>query len=219
MTSCEQAALVQARPPQSSAPGTQAQSRAEDDQQALAAGAGPGGAPVMQPPPEWRPTVSTDDTVQATHVDAALAKASCARLGYFEDRWTEQLIRNTRPMPRAPLIHRGYYSRVKAMRAGLLQFLDLCPAGGGCPQARRARSSRAPGRLGASTGLLRARRAQLHAPGGTHWHHDAQPADEVSCSMLASPAVAVSSVKFLSLALAVSDAAVNKQALQPGTTP
>lgn len=70
--------------------------------------------------------------MQATHVDAALAKSSRARLGYFEDRWTEQLIRNTRPVPRSPLIHRGYYSRVKAMRTGMERFLELCPAGGGC---------------------------------------------------------------------------------------
>lgn len=73
----------------------------------------------------------TDDAVQVTHVDAALAKISCARLGYFEDRWTELLIRNTRPYPRSPLIHRGYYSRVSAMRRAVTRFLDRCPPGGG----------------------------------------------------------------------------------------
>lgn len=86
----------------------------------------------MLPPPEWRPPVPSDDAVQVTHVDAALAKASCARLGYFEDRWTEQLIRGSRPASRSPLIHRGYYSRVKAMRGGLERFLERCPKGGGC---------------------------------------------------------------------------------------
>jgi O-methyltransferase involved in polyketide biosynthesis len=61
-----------------------------------------------------------------------MAKASCARLGYFEDKYMEQLIRNNRPAPRSPLIHRGYYSRVKAMRTGLERFLERCPAGAGC---------------------------------------------------------------------------------------
>jgi len=82
----------------------------------------------MQPPSEvFRPAGPTDDAVQVTHVDAALAKASCAQLGYFEDRWTELLIRNTRPTPRSPLIHRGYYSRVCAIRHRVLRFLELCP--------------------------------------------------------------------------------------------
>jgi len=87
----------------------------------------------MQPPGEgWRASsVPTDDAVQVTHVDAALAKASCAQLGYFEDRWTEQLIRNTRPTPRSPLIHRGYYSRVMAIRNRVTRFLQLCPRGRG----------------------------------------------------------------------------------------
>mmetsp|Transcript_97083 Transcript_97083/g.153069 ORF Transcript_97083/g.153069 Transcript_97083/m.153069 type:complete len:381 (-) Transcript_97083:54-1196(-) len=72
----------------------------------------------------------TDEQVQVTHVDAAMAKISCARLGYFEDRWTELLIRNTRPHPRGPLIHRGYYSRVSAMRQTVVRFLERCPPGG-----------------------------------------------------------------------------------------
>lgn len=86
----------------------------------------------MQPPSEvWRPPVPSDDAVQCTHVDAALAKISCAQLGYFEDRWTEQLIRNVRPQSRSPLIHRGYYSRVAAIRNGVLRFLSQCPEGRG----------------------------------------------------------------------------------------
>jgi len=84
----------------------------------------------MQPPSDqWRSSVPTDEAVQSTHVDAALAKISCARLGYFEDPWTEMLLRNTRPYPRSPLIHRGYYSRVAAMRQAVTRFLELCPRG------------------------------------------------------------------------------------------
>jgi tRNA wybutosine-synthesizing protein 4 len=86
----------------------------------------------MQPPMEgWRAPVPSDETVIGTHVDAALAKASCAQLGYFQDRWTELLIRNNRPQPRSPLIHRGYYSRVEAVRRSLKSFLQLCPRGHG----------------------------------------------------------------------------------------
>jgi len=78
---------------------------------------------------DCRPPVPSDDAVQCTHIDAALAKICCAKLGYFEDHWTEQLIRNTRPTPRSPLIHRGYYSRVAAMRRVVSGFLDRCPCG------------------------------------------------------------------------------------------
>lgn len=87
----------------------------------------------MQPPQQevWRPPVPSDDAVQCTHVDAALAKISCAQLGYFEDRWTEQLIRNTRPTARSPLIHRGYYSRVAAIRSSVLRFMERAPKGRG----------------------------------------------------------------------------------------
>jgi len=85
----------------------------------------------MQPPPDgWRSGGPTDDAVQCTHVDAALAKASCAQLGYFDDTWTEQLIR-MRPQRRSPLMHRGYYSRVTAIRNRVTRFLDLCPKGQG----------------------------------------------------------------------------------------
>ena len=49
---------------------------------------------LMQTGQEPERTVPNDDAVQVTHVDAALAKISCARLGYFEDRFMEQLIRN-----------------------------------------------------------------------------------------------------------------------------
>mmetsp|Transcript_44004 Transcript_44004/g.104132 ORF Transcript_44004/g.104132 Transcript_44004/m.104132 type:complete len:368 (+) Transcript_44004:84-1187(+) len=87
----------------------------------------------LPPPPvdNWRPPVASDEAVQVTHVDAALAKISCAHLGYFKDTWTETLIRNTRPYPRSPLIHRGYYSRVVAIRNTVTSFLSKCPPGSG----------------------------------------------------------------------------------------
>eukprot|EP00928_Gymnodinium_smaydae_P087993 TRINITY_DN72153_c0_g1_i1.p1 TRINITY_DN72153_c0_g1~~TRINITY_DN72153_c0_g1_i1.p1 ORF type:complete len:429 (-),score=91.87 TRINITY_DN72153_c0_g1_i1:44-1234(-) len=86
----------------------------------------------MQPPQEsWRTSGPSDEAVQATHMDAALAKICCAKLSYFEDRYTEVLVRGTRPPPRSPLIHRGYYSRVTAMRSVVLRFLERCPVGQG----------------------------------------------------------------------------------------
>eukprot|EP00927_Polykrikos_kofoidii_P068206 TRINITY_DN63575_c0_g1_i1.p1 TRINITY_DN63575_c0_g1~~TRINITY_DN63575_c0_g1_i1.p1 ORF type:complete len:387 (-),score=76.13 TRINITY_DN63575_c0_g1_i1:96-1256(-) len=86
----------------------------------------------MQPPADMRPPVPSDDGVRCTHMDAALAKMTCAQLGYFEDRFGEILTRNTKPPSRSPLIHRGYYSRVVGLRQAILQFLKDCPAGDGC---------------------------------------------------------------------------------------
>lgn len=90
------------------------------------------GSPFGMAPPSqgYRPSPPSDEAVQTTHVDAALAKISCAKLGYFEDNWTDKLIRNTRPHQRSPLIHRGYYSRVSAIRRSILRFLERCPPGG-----------------------------------------------------------------------------------------
>jgi len=59
-----------------------------------------------------------------------MAKASCAKLGYFQDKYTELLIRN-RPQSRSPLIHRGYWSRVEGIRRSVTHFLSRCPAGKG----------------------------------------------------------------------------------------
>ncbi|CAL1150957.1 unnamed protein product [Cladocopium goreaui] len=80
------------------------------------------------PAPEWR-RPPDDGAVQCTHIDAALAKASCARLGYFQDPYTEQLIRVNRSSG-SPLIHRGYWSRVEAIRQTVLRFVQEAPAGG-----------------------------------------------------------------------------------------
>lgn len=77
----------------------------------------------------WRSPVQTDEAVQQTHMDAALAKASCARLGYFRDEWTELLVRGSQAK-RSPLIHRGYWTRVAAIRRAVKNFLASCPDDG-----------------------------------------------------------------------------------------
>eukprot|EP00439_Symbiodinium_sp_Y106_P044201 s5276_g5.t1 len=87
-----------------------------------------------QPPsdtgwPLGRSTPLPDDgAVQCTHIDAAMAKASCGKLGYFQDNYTEQLIKQ-RSQCKSPLIHRGYWSRVEAIRKTVLQFLQRAPSG------------------------------------------------------------------------------------------
>eukprot|EP00747_Dinoflagellata_sp_TGD_P166217 gnl/TRDRNA2_/TRDRNA2_188668_c0_seq1.p1 gnl/TRDRNA2_/TRDRNA2_188668_c0~~gnl/TRDRNA2_/TRDRNA2_188668_c0_seq1.p1 ORF type:complete len:360 (+),score=51.66 gnl/TRDRNA2_/TRDRNA2_188668_c0_seq1:126-1205(+) len=90
-------------------------------------------SPSMQPPTEsFRPPEPTDSAVQATYLDAASAKMSCAEKGYFVDRWTELLVRKpSRPQVRSPLIHRGYYSRVSGIRSTVTRFLERAPAGRG----------------------------------------------------------------------------------------
>jgi len=75
--------------------------------------------------------VASEDAVQRTHVDAALAKMRCSQLGYFDDKFAEVLVRSSQPPPRSPLIHRGYYSRVSAIRSTVLRFLQGCPPGKG----------------------------------------------------------------------------------------
>lgn len=75
----------------------------------------------------FRAPVQTDEAVQQTHLDAALAKVSCARLGYFRDEWTEHIVRSAGSSQRSPLIHRGYYSRVTAIRRVVANFLRACP--------------------------------------------------------------------------------------------
>ncbi|CAE7767057.1 LCMT1, partial [Symbiodinium pilosum] len=66
--------------------------------------------------------------MRCTHIDAAMAKASCAKLGYFQDNYTEQLIKQ-RSQCKSPLIHRGYWSRVEAIRKTVTQFLRRAPSG------------------------------------------------------------------------------------------
>ena len=47
----------------------------------------------------------------------------------WEDPYTEQLIR-VNGSSGSPLIHRGYWSRVEAIRQTLLRFVQEAPAGG-----------------------------------------------------------------------------------------
>uniref|UniRef100_A0A7N0UR18 Leucine carboxyl methyltransferase 1 homolog n=2 Tax=Kalanchoe fedtschenkoi TaxID=63787 RepID=A0A7N0UR18_KALFE len=60
--------------------------------------------------------------VQATNDDASASKLSCVKKGYMKDDYVHLFVR--RPVRRAPIINRGYFSRWAALRKLLFQFLD-----------------------------------------------------------------------------------------------
>ncbi|CAM8990963.1 unnamed protein product [Rhodiola kirilowii] len=60
--------------------------------------------------------------VQATNDDASASKLSCVKKGYIKDDYVHLFVR--RPVRRAPIINRGYFSRWAAFRKLLSQFLD-----------------------------------------------------------------------------------------------
>ena len=64
-----------------------------------------------------------DQTVQETNDSSILSKASIVELGYFNDPFLKLF--TTKAVRRAPLIHRGYYVRSKAIDYVLTSFLRL----------------------------------------------------------------------------------------------
>ena len=67
-----------------------------------------------------------DKNVQLTNDDATLSKMACAKLGYTQDHFVRYF---TRPFAkRPPLINRGYYARIAAIRQLMAQFLQVCSA-------------------------------------------------------------------------------------------
>ena len=69
-------------------------------------------------------TKGNQQTVQETNDHSILSKASVAQHGYFNDPYLKLFC--SRIARRAPLIHRGYYIRVKAIDHILHSFLDHC---------------------------------------------------------------------------------------------
>ncbi|KAK9914942.1 hypothetical protein WJX75_002652 [Coccomyxa subellipsoidea] len=71
------------------------------------------------------PTLSRggDISVQGTNDDAQISKLSCAKLGYYRDDFLKYFVR--RSSRRSPLINRGYFARVLALRQLLQQFFDV----------------------------------------------------------------------------------------------
>ncbi|XP_072968218.1 leucine carboxyl methyltransferase 1 homolog isoform X2 [Typha angustifolia] len=78
---------------------------------------------------------SNTAAVQATNDDAAASKLSCVNKGYMKDDYVHFFVR--RPIRRAPIINRGYYSRWAVLNKLLLQFLKLEGLSDGDNQKRK----------------------------------------------------------------------------------
>ncbi|XP_054421488.1 tRNA wybutosine-synthesizing protein 4 [Pteronotus mesoamericanus] len=73
-------------------------------------------------------------SVQHTNDSSALSKSSLAARGYVHDAFAALLIPRT--ARRAPLIHRGYYVRARAVRHCVRAFLERTRASSGGPRAQ-----------------------------------------------------------------------------------
>lgn len=65
----------------------------------------------------------SDDAVMATNDDASECKRSAVRLGYWQDEYIGQFVRNTDR--RAPEINRGYFARVRGVEMCVEKFLQV----------------------------------------------------------------------------------------------
>ncbi|XP_036300195.1 tRNA wybutosine-synthesizing protein 4 [Pipistrellus kuhlii] len=72
--------------------------------------------------------------VQSTNDSSALSKSSLAASGYVHDTFAALLVPGT--ARRAPLIHRGYYVRARAVRHCVRAFLGRACAAPGAPRAQ-----------------------------------------------------------------------------------
>lgn len=72
--------------------------------------------------------------VQSTNDSSALSKSSLAARGYVHDAFAALLVPGT--ARRAPLIHRGYYVRARAVRHCVRAFLEQTCAAPGAPRAQ-----------------------------------------------------------------------------------
>lgn len=72
--------------------------------------------------------------VQSTNDSSALSKSSLAARGYVHDAFAALLVPGS--ARRAPLIHRGYYVRARAVRHCVRAFLERTCAASGAPRAQ-----------------------------------------------------------------------------------
>ncbi|XP_019580929.2 tRNA wybutosine-synthesizing protein 4 [Rhinolophus sinicus] len=72
--------------------------------------------------------------VQSTNDSSALSKSSLAARGYVHDAFAALLVPGT--ARRAPLIHRGYYVRARAVRHCVRAFLEQARTAAGAPRAQ-----------------------------------------------------------------------------------
>ena len=66
----------------------------------------------------------SDEAVQTTADEATISKISSAALGYYNDPYLAHLVRGFHKTRRAPLINRGYYTRVAGVRHALHAFIE-----------------------------------------------------------------------------------------------
>eukprot|EP00033_Pygsuia_biforma_P002488 GCRY01002758.1.p1 GENE.GCRY01002758.1~~GCRY01002758.1.p1 ORF type:complete len:336 (-),score=22.56 GCRY01002758.1:138-1145(-) len=68
--------------------------------------------------------MEVDSAVQATNDDCSACKLSAIKAGYYEDEFLHFFVKNFTPR-RSPLINRGYYARVTAIRNIVIEFLNF----------------------------------------------------------------------------------------------
>lgn len=74
------------------------------------------------------------EAVQSTNDSSALSKSSLAARGYVHDAFAALLVPGT--ARRAPLIHRGYYVRARAVRHCVRAFVERTCAAPGTPPSQ-----------------------------------------------------------------------------------
>ena len=71
-----------------------------------------------------------EEQVQRTASDAARAKTSMSRLGYYRDNFVASFIGAAGSARCSPLINRGYYARFKSIDTVVRMFVQKCAAAG-----------------------------------------------------------------------------------------
>jgi len=71
-----------------------------------------------------------EELVQRTASDAARAKTSMSRLGYYDDPFIQHFLSAAGGARCSPLINRGYYARYKAIDAIVRRFITQCKSCG-----------------------------------------------------------------------------------------
>jgi len=93
--------------------------------------------PVSRPRASIPPSERADHAVMLTNDEASTSKLACVERGYLRDDFVHRFARRGRKY--SPLINRGYYARVLAMRRVLDAFLAVSLANDPADASKRAR--------------------------------------------------------------------------------
>eukprot|EP00126_Sphaerothecum_destruens_P010854 Sdes_comp20818_c0_seq1m17265 len=66
---------------------------------------------------------SGEDAVRETNIDSFSCKLSAVQLGYWRDEFLKEFAKG-KPQRRSPIMNRGYYIRVAAIRKCLESFIE-----------------------------------------------------------------------------------------------